>query len=527
MKRIIKNLLVICLVVAITASYMAPVAAYADQKTQSTTNYTDIFDQAMVSDGADSERIAIELADAYSNDAAGLISAMNERNSVEIETIAKLLAYGYLYEDFESFEASVNQQMRLATANTPALNAIIDAVATLKAAQNAQASSNTSPLEDNAPFDPERIRYFIETHNYEDGADESFFTLLANAYCASPELFADTISSMDESIINYVSKAVAYDIIKNERTVETAVTANNSIISMVENAIADTSNGNLETFASEDEIAAASASIDTQAARSALTIGNMDYTSAPLYVGSTETLSVVYSNSDTGSSRTYLTKVYQVQNGVEKLKASRTITIPPGVSSITQSYSMNFYDVGPIYTLVKVYTQNGSTLVNSRQGKYPDTVRGEWSIRITFTSDRSQLGTMKLYNAAGTTQMSVSCLGKSAYGYNMYTTNGDTPTGEYTGYLYGPASPTSSYGPYKVVAMTGISGVIKTSGRSGIWIHGGDSASSGSSTYPLRPTYGCVRITNAHQNTMVTKITSLTSSTGYHDTTGKISIVEQ
>lgn len=75
--------------------------------------------------------------------------------------------------------------------------------------------------------------------------------------------------------------------------------------------------------------------------------------------------------------------------------------------------------------------------------------------------------------------------------------------------------------------MTGISGVIKTSGRSGIWIHGGDPASSGSSTYPLRPTYGCVRITNAHQNTMVTKITSLTSSTGYHDTTGKISIVEQ
>lgn len=145
MKRIIKNLLVICLVVAITASYMAPVAAYADQKTQNTTNYTNIFDQAMVSDGADSERIAIELADAYSNDAAGLISAMNERNSVEIETIAKLLAYGYLYEDFESFEASVNQQMRLATANTPALNAIIDAVATLKAAQNAQASSNASP----------------------------------------------------------------------------------------------------------------------------------------------------------------------------------------------------------------------------------------------------------------------------------------------------------------------------------------------------------------------------------------------
>ena len=122
--------------------------------------------------------------------------------------------------------------------------------------------------------------------------------------------------------------------------------------------------------------------------------------------------------------------------------------------------------------------------------------------------------------------MSISCLGKSAYGYDMYTTNGHTPTGTYTGYLYGPVSPESSYGPYKVIAMTGVSGVIVESGRSGIWIHGGSPASTGSATYPLRPTYGCVRITNANQNTLANKISSLTNSTGYHDSTGNIIITQ-
>ena len=133
---------------------------------------------------------------------------------------------------------------------------------------------------------------------------------------------------------------------------------------------------------------------------------------------------------------------------------------------------------------------------------------------------------MTVYNASGVSQMSVNCLGKSAYGYDMYTKNGHTPTGTYTGYLYGPVSPSSSYGPYKVVAMTGVSGVIVTSGRSGIWIHGGTAASTDSATYPLRPTYGCVRISNSNQNTMVTKITALTSSSGYHDTTGNIIITQ-
>ncbi|MOA70291.1 hypothetical protein D3C78_1990670 [compost metagenome] len=38
-------------------------------------------------------------------------------------------------------------------------------------------------------------------------------------------------------------------------------------------------------------------------------------------------------------------------------------------------------------------------------------------------------------------------------------------------------------------------------------IHGGDAATdSSTSWYPLRPTYGCIRISNANQNTLISKI---------------------
>ena len=71
--------------------------------------------------------------------------------------------------------------------------------------------------------------------------------------------------------------------------------------------------------------------------------------------------------------------------------------------------------------------------------------------------------------------------------------------------------------------MTGVSGVIVESGRSGIWIHGGDPSTDPSATwYPLRPTYGCVRISNSDQNSLQNKINNLISN--YHYNTGKIHI---
>lgn len=121
---------------------------------------------------------------------------------------------------------------------------------------------------------------------------------------------------------------------------------------------------------------------------------------------------------------------------------------------------------------------------------------------------------------------SFECLGRSAYNTSMWEVYGNTPTGTYTGYLDGPHSPSSSYGPHKVINMTGVSGVIVESGRSEIWIHGGDPETNPDLPwYPLRPTYGCVRISNANQLALQNNITDLVSN-NYHYSTGNIDISE-
>jgi lipoprotein-anchoring transpeptidase ErfK/SrfK len=73
---------------------------------------------------------------------------------------------------------------------------------------------------------------------------------------------------------------------------------------------------------------------------------------------------------------------------------------------------------------------------------------------------------------------------------------GDIPTGEYTGYVTVPGKPERSYGPYRRIALDPITGdafEAKRNGRYGLMIHGGDLSSKGA----LRPTHGCLRLSNA------------------------------
>ncbi len=81
--------------------------------------------------------------------------------------------------------------------------------------------------------------------------------------------------------------------------------------------------------------------------------------------------------------------------------------------------------------------------------------------------------------------------------------NGDTPRGVYmarVGLAYASAaSQRRTYGPYRVIRLTPQAGECLTAmraGRAGLLIHGGDPAADGKN---LRPTHGCVRLSNEHQ----------------------------
>ncbi len=178
------------------------------------------------------------------------------------------------------------------------------------------------------------------------------------------------------------------------------------------------------------------------------TIGTMTYTTAPLEVNDDETLSVVFSESTSQVKREYLVKIYGVINGTKYLRSTKTVTIPAGSTSVTQTFSFKLPVAGTMYTTVSVYNSAGTTLMNERIGANPDKITGDWKITVSLPSNRDNKGTLTLYNCSGTSISSFECLGRSASNDPMTVTNGNTPTGTYTGYLDGPSSPTSSYGPY-------------------------------------------------------------------------------
>lgn len=529
----IKKILSLCLACVLIACCTVPtltVSAATDDN-----NYELLFEKALESDGADNETIAAQLADAFNKDSERFVNSLTVFKSDNKTTISQLLVYGESYGSLEVFEEKIGELKNSTddTAKLSVLDSISEALNSYQFYSTQVPDGELAKSEYNV-FDPDIIKGFIDGNILNGNIDEELYHTLGNAYRMDASLFVKTISDYTPEVIDYIAEVVAYDCNKfseeiiNPVETENLTVSETAILKIFKNKIASDENTLPDTFPlSNEDISIAKESPKLVNSTYVPTIGTMTYTSSPLYVGTTEYLKVNFTETAHSSvARTYYTKVYTVNNGVSSLKASKSITIPAGSTSVSVTYTMSFSTVGEIYTVVKVYSSSEGSLLTSRQGIYPDNVYGKWRIAVSLSTNRNTFGTMTVYNASGVSQMSVSCLGKSAYGYNMYTTNGDTPTGTYTGYLYGPVSPSSSYGPYKVIKMTGVSGVIVTSGRSGIWIHGGTAASTTSATYPLRPTYGCVRISNANQNTMVTKITALTSSSGYHDTTGNITITE-
>jgi hypothetical protein len=132
--------------------------------------------------------------------------------------------------------------------------------------------------------------------------------------------------------------------------------------------------------------------------------------------------------------------------------------------------------------------------------------------------DRFKVGTLTLYNSSQMSVFSCQALGRSADNTPMNVTNGNTPIGYYDGWLDGPVSPSDSYGPNKVVMMTGGSGNVYVPPRSGIWIHGGRDQST------LTPTYGCVRAFDRDMLSLSNHITALVNSG--HSSTGVVFIDE-
>jgi hypothetical protein len=140
-------------------------------------------------------------------------------------------------------------------------------------------------------------------------------------------------------------------------------------------------------------------------------------------------------------------------------------------------------------------------------------------IEIMLPKDRSVPGTLEASDDAATKAMGpVSCLGKAdsqdaALHHNptMDSTQpfGNTPTGDYKIVQLvthsGSESDVHTYGSFPSILLDPVSGdalKAKQNGRAGLMIHGGVPSLSGG----LRPTHGCVRVTENTQRDLAAAV---------------------
>jgi|SRR3972149_2847009 len=139
-------------------------------------------------------------------------------------------------------------------------------------------------------------------------------------------------------------------------------------------------------------------------------------------------------------------------------------------------------------------------------------------ILVTLPTDRNIPGVLILSPSPTTLEggrRKISCLGKSDTTKAQQKGNptrdplrpfGDLPTGAYRGVLTLPGTPERSYGPGKRVLLVPEQGECLRAqnefGRHALMIHGGDLHHTGK----LRPTWGCLRLSNSDMAYLVAEI---------------------
>ena len=220
----------------------------ADGTVTAPTDYPALFQRAVNSDGAAAADAANALAAAYDSDTEGLLSAMGQCTAEELDTAAQLLVYWKSYGDLDAFQQDIRQRL---AQDDPVLTAVQQAIDRYNAANSGGGGQSGSVVDDPSLFNKETIRDFVTRHDYTSGPDESFFTLLADVYRQEPETLAAAVEGLDDSQLDYIARGIAYDIINHgSDTSGKEPDTEDPFIAMVEAAIADKSNGDLNSFSS-------------------------------------------------------------------------------------------------------------------------------------------------------------------------------------------------------------------------------------------------------------------------------------
>jgi len=522
MKKIVSALMAVIMMFSVLC-----LSAYAQEEDPA---YQSAFSDYLASDGAYAEKYAEALANMYQNNPEEFLKALPALSDEDVMQVSYALT-GFI--DLDSLAAQLNSfAITNIDSSSNALSIVREIVDTKIAeyASLAQEQYAGAPARHNG-FNEKIIRRFIDRNT--SGYDAEFFELIGRAYQKDPTLFVHTVNDLNDTKVQYLAKGIAYGLfnqtsraLSNQYEPLELSTREKAILEKIEQEISNTYNSQLLTMPVQN----ASQLVKTAPIPQIL---DVKYTNNNLSVENENMLSITISTADNiNTARDYIVEIYTEQGGISYLKDRFDVSILAGDKSVDIKRRIDFFKPSEVKTTVKIYNSQGDNLLASDTLPTISRISGKWSI-IVILGDRAAgyriypIWSVETFDASGIGgDLFISeVLGRSESGASPLTTNGDTPTGTYTGYIGSVQDSEYSYGPYKVLEMSGVSGQIVQSGRTGIWIHGGAPNTNQSSTmYPLRVTYGCVRLSNENQLLLINEIQGYVNAGA--DRIGNIDIME-
>lgn len=508
MKKIISFILLL----VVLASLFTPTSLAVGQK--DTPNYQVIFEKYLESDGAYAEMYSEDVFKAYTENPIFFFEALNEYS----EDDKVKIAYALIHWQTDEPDALTEDLNRVKKNNPDCANTI----ATVQEVINKRESRDTTqkvltavkPARKNG-FSKKIIRGFIDNNN--TLYDTEFFELMAASYQVDPTLFVNTITPMGQEVVQHLARGISYGMAigKNPKLCSTRMeneplplSANElAVMEQIEHEIASSEFTSILEFPVLEQSGSKMPALIPK-------VVDIRYTKEQATVGVPCVLEFTLEEKENPNvGRDYIVEIYTKQSEIEYLKDRFSITIPVGETKAQIQKEISFLRPTSAETSIKVYSPDSPSILTLANSAEALEVSGAWHIDV-FLGDRAYgyrdypIWSVQTWRPNGMGGLFIDqVLGKSESGDSPLVKYGDTPTGYYTGYIGPKQSSSYSYGPYKVIMMDGTYGDIVTSGRSGIWIHGGDpSRNPNSTTYPLRVTYGCIRLSNDNQLSLINEI---------------------
>lgn len=233
----------------------------------------------------------------------------------------------------------------------------------------AYADSGVEPAD---PFHVPTVRRMIENNLEAGNPDEEFFHALANAYLLSPTLFAEIISDFAEEEIQYLARAISYDLFKTGRSELASVpddcetTVAEAVARLIFAEVQNIENASIESFLDIPEV------VSTESPGAELLWLDDVWLSAPASdQPQAEVFDLVQLSLSFGSlvgsavNQQFTVKLYKCYEGETSLVTARSCTLFSGETSMSLTIRAGVMRSGVYTFYAELYNSSGSLLATS------------------------------------------------------------------------------------------------------------------------------------------------------------------